>query len=259
MEVLFLGFVFLLGLTAGSFLNVAILRGAEGKTLGGRSRCDSCGRVLSALELLPVISFVLQKGRCRHCGAVLSWQYPLVELGAAAGFVAGAMLFSGSWTIFLVLIGISAAIIIFVSDLRFKIIPNGAVLILILLGTAAVASRVWAEDRYWRAAYYDLAAAVIFAMIFGALWLFSRGKWMGLGDAKLIFPTSLLLGFPASLAAFLFAFWLGGIAGVLLIAFSRKTLKSRVPFGPFILAGGVMAYFFSQKFFAETGLILSLL
>lgn len=71
---------------------------------------------------------------------------------------------------------------------------------------------------------------------------------MGLGDAKLIFAISLILGFPASLIAFFFDFWLGGIVGIFLIIFGAKTPKSQIPFGPFILAGSILAYFFSQQF-----------
>lgn len=259
MEAPFLGFALLLGLIAGSFLNVVILRGAKKETLGGRSRCPSCNRPLSFRELVPVLSFLLQKGRCRQCGTALSRQYPLVELGTAAAFLAGAALFSGLWTILLIFIGISSAIVIFVSDLRFQLIPNGPVLILALLGITAVSWRVFntsAASADFQRVYYDLGSAAILAGIIGALWLYSQGKWMGLGDAKLIFPTSLILGFPASLSAFLFSFWLGGIAGVLLLAFGQKTLKSRIPFGPFILAGSILAYFFSSKFLAGTGLIL---
>lgn len=256
MESAFVFISFILGLVVGSFLNVLIIRSARQESLGGRSHCPSCNKSLSFRELIPVLSFLLQKGRCRHCGTALSRQYPLVELGTAAAFMTGAALFNGLWAILLIFIGISAAIVIFVSDLRFQLIPNGPVLILTLLGITAAVWRVSNTSADFHRAYYDLGAAAILSAIIGSLWLYSQGKWMGLGDAKLIFPISLILGFPASLSAFLFSFWLGGTAGILLLTFGQKTLKSRIPFGPFILAGSILAYFFSSKFIAGTGLIL---
>ena len=264
MSIVFLVFIF--GLVVGSFLNVVILRGAAGQSLTGRSCCQSCQKILSWSELIPVFSFVIQKGRCRNCGVVLYWQYPLIEL-ATGIFYAGAVylfypvLSFDVWSVVLIIgsfAGIGAGIVIFVSDLKYQIIPFGPAIVLFLLSlTVAV----------WRAIYlplwsssvlgsflYDLGAAFIFSLFFASLWFFSRGRWMGLGDAKLVLATSLIVGFPMSLTAFLFSFWLGGVAGLVLLAFRKKEWQSRLPFGPFILIGTALAYFYSAKFLALTGL-----
>lgn len=245
---------FVVGLVVGSFLNVVVRRGARAESLGGRSRCESCSKVLGAGELLPVISFLLQKGRCRHCGAALSWQYPAVELGTGFTFAAlawyllpdvlnpKALILFGA-----VLIGTAAVIVILVSDINYRLIPDGAVLILFLLGMW----RLWItspnllRDGVW---------ALLIALFFAALWFASSGSWMGLGDAKLILGTSLLLGFPASPIAFLFSFWLGGIVGIFLLATRLTAFKDKIPFGPFIILGALLSYLFSQQFLFITGL-----
>ena len=260
----FLTIVFLFGLMVGSFLNVVIMRGARSERLAGRSHCDSCGKILAWYELIPIVSFLYQKGRCLHCGAVFSVQYPLVELGTGVGFTAAAwyVLNYAQWTstvFFSIIIGgvfiaIAATIVIFVADMAYQIIPNGAVLVLTLLGFFMVALRngfVCLQNGFCASsssigALNDIAASAGFTLFLFALWFFSHGKAMGFGDVKLIGATSLVLGFPASLIAFLFSFWLGGIAGIILLLACRSTLTSKIPFGPFILLGSVLAFFLSD-------------
>ena len=256
MEAIIVGMSGLCGLIVGSFLNVVIVRSGTGESLGGRSHCDGCDRTLSARELIPVLSFAIQKARCRSCGTARSWQYPLVEIATAAGFSLMALTLMPFWDIssFLVLAAADAAlaalIVIAVADLRFQIIPDGAVLVLALAG--AVASGM-------RGSFFgDAAAALALGGFFASLWFFSGGKWMGLGDAKLAFASSLLIGFPASIAAFLFSFWLGGIVGAILLLMGTRGLKSRIPFGPFLIAGALGAWFFADSFLAFTGLLLLL-
>lgn len=246
-------FFSLLGAAVGSFLNVVIWRHARGETIRGRSRCDECERPLSAKELIPVISFVIQKGRCRHCGAALSWQYPLVEITAALAYALGGYFFIppgafNFWSLILLAIlftGIGAAIVVTVTDIRYKIIPNGAVFTLFLLGLMATLIRAYPQNI--TATILDIGAAAFFAAILWTVWFFSRGRGMGFGDVKLIPSTSLILGFPASLAAFLFSFWLGGIVAIVLLLLRRKGLTHQIPFGPFIIAGGILAYFASHN------------
>ncbi|MBI3442780.1 MAG: prepilin peptidase [Candidatus Sungbacteria bacterium] len=246
-EILFTILIFCFGLAVGSFLNVVIIRGHKGEKLGGRSHCVRCGSILSVQELIPVFSFFVQKRRCRHCTRSISWQYPLVELACAFAYLGVFLLAAPSVFVQIGLaLGIPAALVILVSDLRFQTIPDGATLILTILGLGAVISRsVYA---------YDSMAALLIAGILGGLWFFSHGQWMGFGDVKLIFATSLILGFPAAIAAFLFAFWSGGTVGALLLLTGKKHLRERIPFGPFILLGSVLAWFFSSLFFNRTGL-----
>jgi len=249
--------VFTTGLVVGSFLNVVILRGVRGEEMTGRSRCEGCRKTLGAVELIPVLSYIIQKGQCRSCLAPLSLQYPLVELGTAVSYLMVARYFWPGilrpdisifeYLEFLAgLTVVSAAVVILVSDLRFQIIPNGAVLALLIVNVARVPL------------VGDFISALATALFLGSLWFFSGGRWMGLGDAKLIFATSLLIGFPASLSAVLFSFWLGGGAGILLLVLGAQNLRSSIPFGPFILAGTALAFFFSDQFLIFTGLDLLL-
>ena len=245
-----------IGLVVGSFLNVVILRADQGESLGGRSRCDSCRKTLSAGELIPIVSFVIQKARCRSCGIALSWQYPLVESATAAGYGAAAWILAPDITaisayapgLAVAFIGIAALVVILVADFRFQIIPDGAAVALLIAGIAVSAMR--------HSFFPDAAAGFAIALFFAALWFFSRGRWMGLGDAKLILATSLATGFPASIAGFVFSFWIGGASALPLLLFGGKSMHSRIPFGPFIIAGAAAAYFFSDYFFRAAGLSL---
>lgn len=255
---------FAVGLVVGSFLNVVILRSAAPDLrgglrqswlarMGGRSRCDGCGKTLSARELIPVASFVVQKARCRSCGAALSWQYPLVELGTAASFsvAAGALMPYADLPTFFIMLGaadaaLAALMVVIVADFRFQIIPDGAVAVLgIAGGGASVMRGSFASDG---------AAALALALFFASLWFFSRGRWMGFGDAKLAFATSLAVGFPASLAAFLFSFWAASVAAAPLLILGKKSMGSRIPFGPFLIAGSGLAWMWGGAFFSATGL-----
>jgi len=186
-----------------------------------------------------------------------------VELACATGYVAALwiLISDGLWMSMHPLafvglaIGIPAVLVVLVSDFRFQTIPDGATLILGMIGLGAVIVRSAAlPTETIRIASYDLGAAILAGSVLGGLWYFSRGRWMGFGDVKLIFATSLILGSPASLAAFLFAFWSGGIAGVLLLLSGKKRMRERIPFGPFILLGSVFAWFFSPLFLNRVGL-----
>jgi prepilin signal peptidase PulO-like enzyme (type II secretory pathway) len=147
---------------------------------------------------------------------------------------------------------IAAAVVVIVSDLKYYLVPNGAVVVLIVVGIGLAVSR--SPARSWGMMLYDFGAAVFFALIPFTLWLISRGKWMGLGDAKLFFATSLLAGFPGAFAAFLFSFWLGGLGGIILILSGRKAWGERLPFAPFIIAGSLLALFLGERFLSITGI-----
>lgn len=253
-------FLFIGGTVIGSFLNVVIDRSARNEKLDGRSYCESCHRALSAKELIPIISYLLQKGRCRNCGAALSLQYPVVELatGIIFGFIAwkfSPLTVLDLWPLLMLsttLIAISSAIVIFVYDARWQLIPTGP---LILLATSALgisALRTLSSSfspisafipTPWHAIFYDLAAALFFSCLLFALWFFSRGRWIGFGDVKLIFATSLATGFPLAIPAFFFSFWLGGIAGIALLILKKKGLKEEIPFGPYLLLGALLSFF----------------
>ncbi len=252
---------FLLGLAIGSFLNVLVRRGYRDQTLKGRSRCETCQHTLRWPELIPILSYLVQKRRCLHCRTVFSYQYPLVELGTGLLFASAFYFFEPSvydlesvFILFTVLLGLSAAMTILVSDLLYTIIPDGAVLIIFILGVVRIITGVYSGEGGGYGA--DILAAAGIASFLALLWIVSRGRWIGFGDIKLFLAAALVLGFPSSLAAFLFSFWLGGGFGVALLIFSRSNLTRAIPFGPFILAGSFLAYFYADIFWSITGLNL---
>lgn len=268
LETLLIIWVFILGACVGSLLNVIILRGREGEKITGRSHCLNCQTKLSAKELIPILSFLFQKGRCLHCGAVLLVQYPLVELGTGAAFALSFAALAGNtpwlwilddWKFISALIiswfVISASVVILVSDLRFKIIPNGAVLAIFLGGLARV---FWQTSSGNFRPWPDILTILILTLFLWLIWFISKGKWMGLGDVKLIFAISLLVGYPNSITAFLFSFWSGGLAGALLLLSQKKKWRQQIPFGPFILLGALLSQFWTKAFLDLTGLSIFL-
>lgn len=287
MTSVFLAFV---GLAIGSFLNVVTLRYQPERRLfsfrdiRGRSRCPACGHELRWYELLPLFSFVIQRGRCRSCGARLSLQYPAVELlGALA--VAGipallaaqygvpwGMAASGAglwWYYALSALWVAAAlvwIVIGVVDLRHSIIPNGASAALAVLGAGVAAVLSAAPLLAFQASFLGpfallsgisagpladhLAGAAAGLLVFWLLWGLSRGRAMGFGDVKLATASGLLLGWPDIALAVAFSFVLGGLWGGALLALHRRSMKDRVPFGPFFVAAALLVVAFGRPFLA---------
>lgn len=243
---LFHPFFFLLGLIVGSFLNVVIYRYNTGLSVArGRSRCLACARDLRWHELLPLFSFAIQRGRCRRCFTRLSWQYPLVEALTAILFVICYWTFGISVSLLLHLVISCLSLVILVYDLRHKIIPDGLVYAFIALALVATL----AQRDLLLLGNHVLAGLLLFAF-FGGLWWVSRGRWMGFGDAKLGLGVGLLLGLAGGFSAVVLAFWIGAVASLAILAYNKLsrrrglTLKSEVPFAPFIILGLWLNLFF---------------
>jgi prepilin signal peptidase PulO-like enzyme (type II secretory pathway) len=249
--------IFIFGLSVGSFLNCLIYRlEKEESFLRGRSYCPSCHHQLAWSDLIPLVSFLLLKRKCRYCRQKISWQYPLVELITGLFFVIilwylsfSFNIFSGFWFFQLVyyLIIVSLLIIIFVYDLRHYVIPDK--IIYIAIGTAGLwylaaglLLNFYNKYEILNAIYSAIGAAAFFLLIV----LVSRGRWMGAGDIKLAFLLGLILGYPAILISLFLAFFFGAIIGIGLIILGKKTLKSEVPFGPFLISGFALTFFFGQ-------------
>jgi leader peptidase (prepilin peptidase) / N-methyltransferase len=241
---LLLGTVALLGLAIGSFLNVVIHRVPRDESLvRPGSHCPHCGHAVRGRHNIPVFGWLLLRGRCADCAAPISVRYPLVEVGTAALFVAVAAKFGPSWELpaYLYLAAVSialAAIDIDLMRLPDKIVlPSYAVAPLLLL-PAVVA------EHSWDAARRGLIAAVV---LYAGYWLLAvLPKGMGGGDVKLAPLLGLYLGWLgwSSVVVGAFAgFLLGGVAGTLLMAARLATRKSRIPFGPYMLAGAFLAVF----------------
>lgn len=257
---------FIFGTIVGSFLNVVVLRYEKGEqAVKGRSHCMHCRHVLEWYELIPIISFVLQRGKCRSCNTKLSVQYPLVEFGT--GIVFALVLYHNfpfsnafSFTIFTLLgqlITWSLFMVITVYDFRTKLIPDrfsftlaGVAVLLLFVG----------ENSFLLPTIWQLLAGPLLFLPFYILWKISNGRWLGLGDGKLALGIGWFLGLQEGGTAILFAFWIGAGVSLLLIFWQKMsrhstsesnskkasgqtlTLKSEIPFGPFLVLGTLLVY-----------------
>ena len=233
--------IFILGLSIGSFLNVIICRLETKETIiSNRSYCPQCRVILKWYDLIPVLSFLLQKCRCRYCNKKISWQYPVVEIATACLFL---LIFNLQFSIFNLIyyfIIVSFLIIIFTYDLKHYIIPNRIVYPCIII------SLLYLLFTAYDSLFYYFLSAFIASGFFLALVLISKGKWMGLGDVKLAFLMGLILGWPNILLALFLSFLLGAVVGVGLIVFNKKDFKSQIPFGPFLAGSTILVMLISQ-------------
>jgi leader peptidase (prepilin peptidase)/N-methyltransferase len=236
--------VALLGLAVGSFLNVVIHRvPREESLIRPRSHCPACGSEVRNRHNIPVVGWLLLRGRCADCEARISPRYPLVETGTAVLFVAVAARFGLSWELpaYLYLAAISVALAVIDLDvmrLPDKIVLPSYAVALVLLAPAVIAEQSWSA-----AGRALLAAAVLYV---GYFVLAAMPRGMGGGDLKLAPLIGFYLGWlgwsSVAIGAFA-AFLLGGLAGGLLMLLRRAGRKSRIPFGPYMLAGAFLAVF----------------
>lgn len=270
MKLLIYIFVFIFGLITGSFLNCIIYRLFKKENfLVKRSYCPYCKHTLAWQDLVPILSFISLKGKCRYCKKPISFQYPLVEFFTGILFLLAVrqninLLFSeflnytgsgatGSFVfgllniLFLFLI-FSFLIIIFVYDLQHYIILDRVIYPAIIISSSWYLISNMFFKFYTR---YDLLNVIYSAFgasaFFFAIVLASGGKGMGMGDVKLAFFMGLLLGFPNILVALFSSFLLGAVIGIILIITGKKGLKSEVPFGPFLVTGTFLALFFGER------------
>ena len=240
-------FVFLFGLIIGSFLNSVIYRLEVGGSIAReRSRCPKCGHILAWYELVPLLSFAVQLGRCRVCGERISLQYPLVELATAVFFTLGYISLpaygrAGLESAYLLFV-LASLLVIFVFDLKHYIIPNKVLYPLIV----AALFHIFIGSPIFLPAY-PLLSALSSAGFFLSIFILSRGEWIGFGDVKFGVFMGLFLGFPNFLVALFFSYVLGALIGGALLLYRRKTFKSQIPFGPFLIAGTLIAYFYGNE------------
>lgn len=252
-------FVFFLGAIVGSFLNVVALRYNTGRSIvSGRSLCFSCGAPLKWHQLIPVVSFLIQRGKCGKCGSKISWQYPIIEALSGLVFLFVFLFFGGSeavfggqfsslffgrliyyWAIF------SLLLVIALYDFWHQIIPDALVYLFALLSLFAGFFESGHLDFFqWHNMAGRLLAGIAFFSFFALIWFLSKGKGMGFGDSKLALGIGFLLGPLKGLVAILAGFWSGAIVGVFLLILAKKryNMKSKVAFGPFLVFGAMIAF-----------------
>ncbi|HBS60041.1 MAG TPA: prepilin peptidase [Firmicutes bacterium] len=234
---------FLGGLIVGSFLNVVICRLPAGDSLVlPASLCPECRQRLAWYELVPVLSYLWQRGKCRHCGTAISLQYPLVELATGAAYLGLFLLLGLQPKLLTSLMFISLCIPIVVIDLDRQIIPDQLNLGGAVLGLLAAAV---SHTAFTDVLAGGLAGGVIMLLIA----IVSRGG-MGGGDIKMMAWIGLFLGLKMTMLALFLSFVIGGLASLILILAGRKRRKDFIPFGPFLAAGGFTAYVFGPAILA---------
>lgn len=246
---IFLTFSFILGAIIGSFLNVVSLRYNTGLTLGGRSKCFSCGKNLDWYELIPVFSFLFQKGKCRKCKSKISWQYPVVEIVAGIIFL---MIFyvyppinlhTSIETMFYIFIT-CILLVITIYDIKHKIIPDSFSYTFTFL--AFLHLFILSDLSFRIPSIIELLSGPILALPFILLWALSKGKWMGLGDGKLVIGIGYILGLNGGISAVTLAFWIGAVVSVVWMYISFKKIKEKyeIPFGPYLILGMYLVLLF---------------
>ncbi len=249
MEKLIIIYIFISGLIVGSFLNCFIYRLKKEKSLSGRSFCPRCEETLSALELVPILSYLFLAGRCKSCGQEISFQYPLVELATGLLFLGAFFLYppvsvSTALLFFLSLFIFSGLVVLFVYDLKHYILPNKVIYPLILAALVFVSVPAFFSSRPKILIDYLLAGLISF-LFFYSIYFLTDGKGMGFGDVRYSLFMGIFLGLEVIVGLF-FSFLIGAIIGVILILTGKKSRKDKVPFGPFLIVGTFITLFFGE-------------
>lgn len=262
--------LFISGLCVGSFLNVISIRYNPDKflfsfkNLMGRSHCPHCKKTLRWYELLPLFSFLIQRGRCRGCSAKISWQYPIVEFLTGLAFLIPIFIHGPYWLSAIWLLAAVLLILMSVIDYRLYLIPDEIVIGLTFLGIVLASLKLYYQDFlgghgsflksysllimlpgniFWQHAL----TAVICFLFFLLIVLVTKGKGMGMGDVKLAGVIGLLMGPPDAFLALALSFVIGSAVGLFLMALSRKKFKEPIPFGPHIVLGVFVVMFFGYQ------------
>ena len=235
----------LFGLIFGSFLNVVIYRVPRGESIvAPRSRCPSCGTTLGALDNIPVVSYVVLRGRCRTCQAPISAQYPIVELSTAALFAGTAARFGSSWALPAYVVLAAGLLVLAAIDFEQRKLPKQIVyLVTILVGALLLLAS--GETGDWRRLVIAACAGAAWFGLFFAINAVNP-RWLGFGDVRLAFCLGLSLGWLGVgyvFVGFLLASLVGTVIGIGLIVMKGAGLTTQVPFGPFLAIGTEMAVF----------------
>jgi len=246
---LFYVYLFVLGAVIGSFLNVVIDRLPFGRPLTGRSVCDYCGRKLSIFELIPIFSYFYLGGKTSCCRKPLPFYYPLIEFISGVSFPFVFWFFSKE-PLFarLILIGIVLVLIsIFFTDVKYTIIPDELQIVLFFL-----------SFLYLFVCHQNFIVCFVKIFLMGVLkgflvafpvasiFYLTRGKGIGFADVKLAFNIGFLFGLKKGLLVLYLSFMIGGIVAIFLLLLGKKGLKSKIPFGPFLVIS-ILFFLFLQE------------
>lgn len=229
--------IFITGLILGSFFNVVGLRvPLKQSIVAPRSACPQCGHQLRALELIPVLSFLFQGGKCKRCKKPISPLYPIVELLTAVLFVMAPLILGWNWEVIIAWTLISLFMIIFVSDVTYMLIPNK---ILLAYSAIFVIERLFFPLMPW---WNSLVGAAVGFVLLLSIAVVSNGG-MGGGDIKLFAVIGFVVGTKTVLLSFFLATLYGAAFGIAALLLRKVKRGNPIPFGPFIAVGTLTAYY----------------
>lgn len=244
MEIVSIILFFILGLTFGSFFNVVGLRlPLKQPFTNDRSFCPSCHHTLAWYELVPVLSFVMQLCKCRHCKTTISPIYPIGELATGILFAISYMKIGFDGELITALLLVSMLMIIFVADIRYMLIPNKILLFFLPL---FIVMRVLQPLDSWLSSILGAIAGLVITAI---IILVSRGG-MGAGDMKLFGVLGIILGLQGIILVFFLSTIIGAIVGSILLLFKLINRKQPIPFGPYIVVAAFITYFWGDSLIA---------
>ena len=233
-------YLFVLGSVLGSFYNVVGLRVPLNQSIvKPRSHCSSCDRTLTAIDMVPVISYLGLRGKCRSCGAKVSPIYPVIELVTGLLFMLAFYHFGFTAEFFVGLTFLSLLVIIIISDITYMIIPDK---VLLFFAPLLIVERLFIPRDPW----WDMIIGAVFGFILLLLIAILSKGGMGGGDIKLFFVIGLVLGFKLTLVTFMLASFLGAFYGVFGMILGKYKKRQPIPFGPFIAMGAILAYFYGN-------------
>ncbi|ATP41169.1 prepilin peptidase [Solibacillus sp. R5-41] len=240
MEITYTIFAFIFGAVFGSFFNVVGLRVPKKESIiSPGSHCTNCQRQLTIIDLIPVFSFVLLRGKCRGCGVRYSPIYMITELLTASLFAFSYWIIGWQSELAVALLFISLLMIITVSDIAYMIIPDKVLLFFLPL---LITARVFSPLEPW---WDSLIGAIIGFGILLLIAVVSKGG-MGGGDIKLFFVIGLVLGTVQTLLTLFLAAMIGMVVGIIILKIRKKGRKTPVPFGPSIALAAIIVYFYGE-------------
>jgi leader peptidase (prepilin peptidase)/N-methyltransferase len=248
-EPLLLVYAAVLGLLVGSFVNVLVYRVPRQMPFGlERSRCVWCKGPIRARDNIPVISFVLLRGRCRRCGAPISPRYPLVEIGTATLFVLCAARFGADSSTAVAAVFCTLLLALALIDAKHFLLPDILTLPGLLIGL--VLQPFFPTVEFIDALVGAVVGAGILILLINVWFWLRREEGMGLGDVNMLAMIGAFLGWQGVLVTLVAASFIGAVVGIVLVLARRLGFKSRLPFGAFLALGGLIALFWGQPLIA---------
>jgi prepilin signal peptidase PulO-like enzyme (type II secretory pathway) len=248
--ILALTFLFF-GIIFGSFINAWVWRIENNMSVAmGRSMCPHCKHKLAWYDLVPVLSYITLKGKCRYCKAKISKQYPIIEVTTGLLFMSTYLLLSPasiqSWVQLGIILLISILLVAaYIYDAKHMELPEIFMLPAIALGVVYFGLNIiW---QGYTAMIPQSIAIAVFVLAYVALWYFSKGQWLGAGDIRLAAIMALVLTPKQLLVGVFAAYLIGSIYGVFIIIKSKKKRGVKVPFGPFLIIGFYFGLFFGAQ------------